>query len=295
MNTPITCFPQHDSSKQFLQESSDIMYQYAKKNCLNNHTCDCFWYHSSWQYLRLFGGVHSQELHFNSYKDFFTQNRHNDLNILISGTADYAILHHLHPFLISHSNKIQIYIIDICTTPLKICQWYVDRLQLPDNITFTTIREDIFRCSLPNNFFNLITSYSFISRFKHVQQKEIIEIWKKLLNKYGSIITSDRVMQRERYDTAFKESNLDKKKFVEKIMTRYNQKGIKLSITKATLAAMAYKYIDQIRTYSIASDLQFKNLFFPLKTTHETKLIRGEASTPWIYTSIMASNSNHTS
>ena len=60
--------------EEYLKDSADKVCNFSIKNCKHGimaKDCDCTWYHSVWQYLRLLGLVSTPSWH----DQFFKKNR----------------------------------------------------------------------------------------------------------------------------------------------------------------------------------------------------------------------------
>jgi len=143
-----------------LLESALLAQQYAKHYCKK-----CAWYHGFWQYLRLLGIGKT----LSGQSQFFSETVQKksaipNLNILISGCADYSMLALVVASLKSVNRQIdssvKLTVLDICQTPLKLCQWYADQ----NNFQIDLIESDILSYS-QNQQFDLIITSSFLGYF----------------------------------------------------------------------------------------------------------------------------------
>jgi hypothetical protein len=161
------------------------MEEWAKENRLEPESCG--WYHGTWQYLRLLDMVAVPHWH----REFYNRVLGNILrqkpgaNVLISAAADWGMLASLHEAVQIAGANPRITIYDICRTPLKSCQWYADRHQLP----ITTHCANIITSEIPEAPFDLIVTDEFLSVLKAEYKHLIADRWKELLKPGGSVVT----------------------------------------------------------------------------------------------------------
>lgn len=181
-----------DLLEDYLKISANDVYDKAYQLCKNGIVDnDCSWYHASWQYLRLVNVVSSPTWHDDFYKNEITDALDNKKqpNILISGTADYSMLAYVIECLknldISDAN---VYVLDTCSTPLYFCKWYAEK----NKYIINTINEDILKYENVN-FFDLICTDAFLTRFDKTIVSKVIDKWKTLLKANGKIVTTIRI------------------------------------------------------------------------------------------------------
>jgi len=165
----------------------------AKAICEGNQVDeeDCCWYHSVWQYLRILDLVSTPTWHSNFYKTQLSllaqDNR--PISILISGTADYSVLAYvLWAFREYSDENLNIVTLDLCETPLFLCKWYGKHV----NRTIETVASDILTYN-SNNYFDVIISDAFLTRFPLDFRKKVLKKWYSLLNKNGKVVTTVRL------------------------------------------------------------------------------------------------------
>lgn len=157
----------------------------------------CSWYHSIWQYLRIFDMVSTPVWHGRAQDNFFFRrlrdvaNQRSTPRVLISGAADYSMLSHT-LWAFDSANKISnITVLDLCRTPLAICEWYAGHT----SHSVVTIRDDITKLE-PDDPFDAIVTDAFLSRFERDSRHDVIEKWSSLLKRGGYVITTARVKDR---------------------------------------------------------------------------------------------------
>ena len=173
-----------------LAESAALAYRLAGELCASGGR-DCGWYHGTWQYLRLFNIITS----ISSDDDFLLQSfrelaarKSCYQRVLISGTADYAMLARLLAAYGDTGNSLQVTVLDLCPTPLELNRWYAERCGLE----IRTYQGDILDFN-PGSSFDLVCAHSFLGFFTAEQRNRVVGKWQELLRDGGKIITSQRV------------------------------------------------------------------------------------------------------
>lgn len=199
-------------TKSVLIESCNDSMQLALSHCADS----CRDYHWAWPALRLAGIVFEPEINGKFYRTELKKilARQPTASILISGTADYAMLETIYP--VVKDSKARITVIDFCDTPLKICKWYADKMNMPIDVKAA----DIFDHNLPPNIFDVIVTDSFYNQFPHEQRPALFASWANLLCSGGSIITAsaagyDQIDARQIELTAMACATLARRKYIQ--------------------------------------------------------------------------------
>jgi len=151
---------------------------------------DCSWYHGVWQYLRVFDLVSTPTWHPELYLPklrILAKNKPN-AKILISGTADYSTLAHVLWAFDSENQNCDVTVVDLCQTPLIMCQWYARKT----NHKINTCQSDILQFG-EKDFYDAIVTDAFLTRFNNKERSQIIAHWSELLPSGGRIITTIRI------------------------------------------------------------------------------------------------------
>ena len=147
----------------------------------------CEWYHGLWQYLRLFKLVGTPERHAAFFHRWLGDSsaRPTRPRILISGTADYAILAHVIRGVRAAGAEPDITVIDRCPTPLSLCGWYAAR----NGIAIETQAAEVLDYEAAEPF-DAICTHSFLPQFAPDTRPEIVSHWSSLLRPRGRVITN---------------------------------------------------------------------------------------------------------
>jgi hypothetical protein len=116
-------------------------------------------------------------------------------HILISGTADYSILAYVLHSSLPHVANPQITVLDLCETPLNLCQWYAAR----QGAKISTLTQSIFELE-PLPVYDLITADAFLTRFTPDDRRKVIQTWYNALLPEGKVVTTTRI-ERDKPDS----------------------------------------------------------------------------------------------
>ena len=287
--------------KDLLLESCNIMADYAKK-CKNDFVASrCDWYHAAWQYLRALDCVSAPQWHEAFYNKALNEaipNKQKKVRILISGTADYSLLHLVVTFLTKRNIAAEIVIIDLCLTPLKICDWYaqnchklgipsnykptdlsngktnVKTVQINEQILLKTICQDITYYSPDRDKngnkeeYDIICADALLTRFTRNAAKSVTKKWEELLAKNGKIITTVRVstdVNVEKPQQTLCQLSIEINKYCAKVLERFDglsaDERNKLNISSEDLQFMAFRYIERMKSNRLGTLNQIKEIF----------------------------------
>lgn len=248
----------------YLFESCSIMRNYSA-HCTNDflahnsstttHTPCCDWYHGAWQYLRALNCVSAPQWHkeFYSSEIAHVENVVNDcVSILISGTADYSILHLIVHAFQNTGKRIDIDIVDLCGTPISICNWYIDRIRKENPAKYSRFSFQLYQSNIAlfdrGKKYDLICTDAFLTRFSSDETQSIVEKWRNLLNKKGKIVTTVRLYNRvSPSQPTFAEESRNIQVFLTKVQERYKKLTEKqvsqFGISANELSYLATRYI----------------------------------------------------
>lgn len=287
-----------ESSSIMAQESKKCFTDFAAFNSTNNTSTSesscCDWYHAAWQYLRVLDCVSApqwhEEFYETAFKDIIRKNKGN-INILVTGTADYSILHILVPILLKESRQSTIDIIDLCNTPLKICSWYVDNcyktglnaqqiinvdekeknkfphsknLNNKINFNFTNCNVSFYNTEKK---YDIICSDAFLTRFDKKEVKSITDKWRSLLKQDGRVVTTVRIHDANSSDIKDNVITMSKKinRFCTKVVLEYEklekQEKECLNVKSEDLRFMAFRYIERMKSNNLGNEDEINKLF----------------------------------
>lgn len=231
---------------KLLKESCDLNYKIAKENCKHGIMSegDCCWYHSVWQYLRLIDKVSSPQWHTEFYRRAFNKIQEDNIKVLITGTADYSLLALIYTFAIENNKNIDVYVLDTCKTPLKICEWFAEK----HNFTIKVINSNIMNLEEKQLKFDLICTDAFLTRFKVADAKKIIKIWYNCLNNNGIVATTVRISHNS---SNTKETEL-KQQYIIDAVNRFDKKE-NITLPKEEFEKMVSLYVENMKSNAIGN------------------------------------------
>ncbi len=151
---------------------------------------NCAWNHGFWQILRIMGlagsAAHRGALYRRVIKSKLAERR--PARILISGTADYAMLAQV--LLAAHEagEAPSVTVVDVCETPLHLNRWYAEYRK----VGIETCCRDILLFDAPGPF-DVICTDSLLGRFPPAVWPALAIRWKSLLKSGGLVVTANRV------------------------------------------------------------------------------------------------------
>ncbi|WP_420115984.1 class I SAM-dependent methyltransferase [Micromonospora sp.] len=193
-------YPAGPELTRWILRSASMLYAMAPMSCTASHfdRKSCVWYHSAWQYLRLFDMVSSPNWHATFYATQLVEAvRGGARRILISGAADYTML----AFVLDAAramtgrlpDDLDVHALDLCETPLLACRWYAAQV----GAEVTVHRRDITRPDqvdeLADDGFDLVVTDAFLTRFDRRAVDTVLQSWSRLLRPGGRVITTVRL------------------------------------------------------------------------------------------------------
>ena len=286
-----------------LENSCNTMKSYAIENCYRDYVDNdnsCCWYHSVWQYLRLLDCVSAPQWHDEFYRSAFVdvakKNGENRIiKILISGTADYSLLHLLIDAFFQLYNQedmkvnSRIYVLDKCPTPINMCSLYPEyvaqfnwkkKSYLEKCIQIIPCNNDIFLYR--ENGFDLICTDAFLTRFSEENVKSVLNTWKNMLREEGIIVTTVREHTEQKGKNLILVSK-DIRKFEKKVLARYKEyisKNGQFPITEEELVFLANRYIIRMVSNNIGDQKNIVSMFKKeeFEVEYDSKEVQGEIS-----------------
>jgi len=264
-----------------LLESAPVMKELSEKLCkgsyLNHGSCG--WYHGSWQYLRMLDVVSTPDWHGDFYirsisKLFKNQKR---LEVLISGLADYGMLNHLLEGCKVAGTQPRITIIDLCQTPLKICEWYSKKYANQFPMVIETKQADVATYRFPQNSFDLIITDAFLTRFNKSNQQKVVTNWRRSLKPGGYVITTIRI-DKHCHKLPSKGTEKDVSSFKGRVWKlAVERSGLVLSeLANEKIKKMAEEYAKRMSSYPFRGENEVKELFQGFDTEIEVINTPGE-------------------
>lgn len=173
-----------------LGRSAPIAFETAVKLCEGKEGHDCRAYHAVWQYLRLVDIWRSMRIDgplFVAAAERLGAERQMN-RVLVSGSADYAMLAHIAHGARRGGAAPVIDVLDRCATSLKMNAWYgAER-----GITVGTVQTPVLGFQ-PNCQYDLIAAHTFIGMQTFADRPALFRKWGEWLRPGGRLCFSDRV------------------------------------------------------------------------------------------------------
>lgn len=226
--------------------------------CKGDHVSpeDCSWYHSVWQYLRIFNMVSTPTWHSDFYFDALVSPapKQNAARVLISGTADYSMLAHVLWALRADSQKPDITVLDLCETPLFLCKWYGKAM----GVRVTAVAHDIL--SFDGGPFDIITADAFLTRFSPALRIEVVRKWHSMLAPEGRVVTTVRIEPGlGQFEVQATPEQADA--FRRKALQEARRWQGFLPCSPDTIANLAQRYAERMTSFSFSSEEDVRSLF----------------------------------
>lgn len=212
---------------------------------------ECLWYHANWNLLRKLNLVSTPFWHEQFYIDNIKDVLQNNAKILICGAADEAMCAVLLKAIGKiEINNLDIYMIDLCKTPLVNSFVYSFSRGYYINIR----NGDAKKLPFADNYFSLIVTDAFLTRFSRNERKTIVENWYRVLKPSGSILTTGRINNSNR--EVIKSNLIDSLKFIMRAVLRsfYGR------FQPIYAGLSAFQYVSIIESQPMSS-LELKTLF----------------------------------
>ena len=211
------------------------------------HGRSCAWYHGFWQYLRWFDFVTTPRDHADFYRMGLAPSlARGDRRILISGTADYEMPAQVLAICRDAGLVPEITVLDICRTPLRLCEWHAERA----GARIETVAADI-RSYRPAEAFDLLCTHSFFGRFSPEERPGLLARWHDLLRPGGRVVAVNRIRGGAPDTVRFTTEQAER--FVARVKQAADAVEKQLDVPVETIMAMAAAYIGAKRTHPVRS------------------------------------------
>jgi SAM-dependent methyltransferase len=230
-----------------LAESAPIAWSLAPALCAGDPASrdSCLWYHRIWQYLRLLDIITSIRTNTPFLLATLARLAPTHPRVLISGSADYAMLAHLREAFGAH--PLDVTIVDRCATSVRINQWYADRY----GVGLTPIRGDALAVDTDRPF-DLVCTHNFVGRFDRDARQRLVDRWHAVLRPGGVVVTTQRVRPGDRSRMSSYSDDEARALAARVAAAAADYRGT-LGATPEDLREVAYQYALRKGTYVIES------------------------------------------
>jgi len=235
-----------------LAKSAAFAWDLAEQCCNTNSNSGkpCAIYHKIWQYLLLLGVTSSTRTDSDFLIDGFCNviDQFERPKVLISGTADYSMLAHLLYACQLKEVSLDITVLDLCETPLKLNQWYAEQ----HNCEITVVQEDATRYQAENTF-HMICTHSFLGWFTPSQQRKLVKCWYRNLRTGGVLMTTKRVRPQAKTDEISLFEEQDAINFQKRVYQSALSNPDLIAVSPDILADAGYAYAGAFAQYQFSN------------------------------------------
>lgn len=146
----------------------------------------CAWYHSAWPSLRLLGIVTEPSHHVGYFVEHLAPAA--DARVLVCGAADHALPALVFAVWRAAGVTPDVTVLDRCATPLRLCEWYADRV----GQHIATVHSDILDYGAEGRF-DVICTHALLGHFSAQQRRALAAVWYRLLRPGGRVVTVNRI------------------------------------------------------------------------------------------------------
>lgn len=240
-----------------LAESARLAWDEAPRRCPDRYAAGtCMWYHRVWQSLRLLGVITTLRTNgdflIRSFRDCARSGRYR--SVLVSATADYAMLAHLHYAYVQEGQPLDVTVIDRCDTSLFLNRWYAERF----NVSVETTRADALDYANEQPF-DLVCTHNFLGRFDPESRGRLVSRWHALLRQGGRVVTTQRVRPNAP-DTYAHYTDAQARKLAEQVAGVVRTQSA-LRVNPDELGRAVYEYAIRKGGYVIRTNQEITDLF----------------------------------
>lgn len=262
---------------ELLLKAAKVMDLFTQKYC-NQTVCtnermksadnndNCKWYHGGWMYCRLAEIVVSKDYLGEYYTKFYNDKAHKPrINILLCGLSDFAILEHVVRRIPEDMiDRTYITIVDICESPLELCKWYIKQYksEYPKKLHIRYIKADATTLPFEDASFDMITSYSFLTRMVAPLMQKVVSEWYRLLKHQGKVLTTVRVNTEHENNQGdfYRGKNSSIAFAMEKVDSCIRENKLDERVAES-LNVKVKKYLENIMSVSIPSGAYILDMF----------------------------------
>jgi SAM-dependent methyltransferase len=242
-----------------LADSAPIAWAEAPRRCHRNPDTGetCLWYHRVWQYLRLLGIKRSirtdTEFLITNFRERARSGRYP--RVLVSATADYAMLAHLTYAYGMEDRALEATVVDRCETSLLLNRWYAERY----HIAITTECYDLveYAARFP---FDMVCTHNVLTFFDEESRRRLVDRWHALLRPGGVVVTAQRVHPNSSVGRKFY-TNEQAHEVSEKVAAAARACPQQLNMEIEELAQAVYGHMIRRGWYVIRTSREITDLF----------------------------------
>jgi SAM-dependent methyltransferase len=241
------------SAADLLPEACALGLAWSRQLCryVDHSGHDCAAYHGLWPYLLRFGLATGTPRHAEFYRDAI---RGGGNRVLASGAADYHLPATMMWAYAESGATPDLTVVDICETPLRLCQWFGERVGAP----IETVTSDILSFQ-PERRYDFVAVHSFMGLFPPANWGRLVASW------YDSLVPGGRVamVHRLRPDAPelIRFTADQAKDFRARFLRQALRHAAELPVTPEELAALTDGYTAHSVIYPLRSCDELTALF----------------------------------
>ena len=237
------------SPRELLIRWSPRAVQLSSQRCQGGYPRrdDCAWYHGAWPMLRALGMVSNPYWHHAFFFQVASRYSQTTDRIAVVGTADFSM-----PLLISSASKAMVTVMDVCETPVALCQEVSDFLSLG----WVCKQRDILGGSAEVGLYDLVLNDAFLTRFPDPEKVIVLKKIKELLKSGGRYATTIRISRASvqiNGNASYMSPEDRREWFVERAMARWHEVGGIDGISYEQANALASKFMREMASFRFRS------------------------------------------
>lgn len=244
--------------KEPLDKSAPLAKEAASRLCGMDSVSgsDCAWYHGTWQYLRLLGVITTLDKHAPLFIDALRAlaRAGDSRRVLISGSADYALLALALSAFNEENVAADITVIDRCQTPLLLCRWYADILSTSIETRQTSVLD-----YQNEQGFDIIFTHSFLGFFSKDQRPALFAKWRQLLRPGGKLLLANGIKPADG-DAPVYFTQDEANAFTERTLEKAKRMDGQLDLSQDALRNLAQTFAENIFGYAVTSRQELTTL-----------------------------------
>lgn len=150
------------------------------------------------------------------------------------------------------NNIAEIFVLDTCKTPLRICEWYAER----QGFKITVLNMNVLKLSQLDIKFDLICSDAFLTRFSKNDAKKVISNWYDALKERGMVVTTIRTRE---YSNIQKSDRKDK--YIKDCVDRFQKWEGYFNISITDFKHMVEAYVNKMHSHDIGNKTAITAMF----------------------------------
>lgn len=178
----------------------------------------------------------------------------------------------------------EVIIIDLCNSPLSICDEY-NRKHKNGNLKINKLKHDIKNTPIANETFDIILTDAFLTRFSDKDREEIVRKWHDLLKPNGVVLTTTRI---EKSKGIIKSTEDDIQRFKLKVERKIKSSGELMQHLRHKILEKAEDYAKNITSFPLESEDEVRRLFGDYALTINCHSVRGEIQENTLYAQVKA-------